>query len=517
MADYGERFTEEEFQKLRAKVEEVYREAYQDIVEKAQEWAEKHEKRARKYQRMVREGKLSKADYDAWMRGQVFQGKQWQARKQQIEQTLYHADRVAQEMANNSRFNTFAVNANFMGYELEEHGRIDTGFTLYNPNTISRLVKDQPDLLPPKRRVGRDASYRWYNRQIGTVITQGIIQGETVREIAKRIGKKTGETNCSAMLRNARTMYTGAQNAGRLEGMRQAQRLGIRVQKRWVAILDNKTRDSHQALDGQIQDVEDPFESPLGHIMYPGDTGADDPADVWNCRCSMIYEHPDYPSKLDRRDAETGEIVGDMTYKEWAAMKAERAAQAEQTAQGDNPQPSAKSDQQQPSGKSGLTESGKDGTMKVSTGGHRNEESLTPEQIKDAVDYAVHLGMPREGIQYSDYGETCYFSFQGTEDILRIGTDVLPNPNGTTANELITCHGAIAHEIVGHRATCLRGTNGEERSTYDEVQASIRAAKFADGLTDYERTLLMNDAKERATNAGLDFDDLIRFMDIWEA
>ena len=365
MADYGECFTEEEFRKLRAKVEEVYREAYQDIVEKTQEWAEKHEKRARKYQRMVRKGKLSKADYDAWMRGQVFQGKQWQARKQQIEQTLYHADRVAQEMANNSRFNTFAVNANFMGYELEEHGRIDTGFTLYNPNTISRLVKDQPDLLPPKRRVGRDASYRWYNRQIGTVITQGIIQGETVREIAKRIGKKTGETNCSAMLRNARTMYTGAQNAGRLEGMRQAQRLGIRVQKRWVAILDNKTRDSHQALDGQIQDVEDPFESPLGHIMYPGDTGADDPADVWNCRCSMIYEHPDYPSKLDRRDAETGEIVGDMTYKEWAAMKAERAAQAEQTAQGDNPQPSPASPQPKPSGKTGLTGSGKGGTIEL--------------------------------------------------------------------------------------------------------------------------------------------------------
>lgn len=106
--------------------------------------------------------------------------------------------------------------------------------------------------------------------------------------------------------------------------------------------------------------------SPLGRIMYPGDEGADDPADVRNCRCSMIYEHPEYPSHIERRDAETGEIVGDMTYEEWAEMKAERAEEASAS------QPAAASNKDQPSGKTGLTGSGKDGTIKT----QRTETSL---------------------------------------------------------------------------------------------------------------------------------------------
>ena len=486
MADYGERYTEAEYRRVKQKIEAVYKEAYRDIVEKSEEWAEKHEKRARRYQQMVKDGKLSKADYDAWMRGQVFQGNQWKARKQQIADTLYHADRTALDIANKSRYKVFTENANTMGYGLEQHGRIDTGFTLYDSNSVARLVRDEPDLLPPKKRVGKDASYRWYNRQIGNVVTQGIIQGETVREIARRIAKKTGETNCSAMLRNARTMYTGVQNAGRLEGMRQAQRLGIRVQKRWIAILDHRTRDSHQALDGQVQEVEDPFVSPLGRIMYPGDEGADDPADVWNCRCSMIYEHPEYPSHMERRDAETGEIVGDMTYEEWAEMKAERGEEASAS------QPAAASNKDQPSGKTGLTGSGKDGTMKVSTGGRRNDTPLTEQQKNECLRIASQYGMPRERVVFSDDMYTGYFPLA---DKLYIGTDVYPAGNTSKANYMISHRGTLAHELIGHRDAALAGkTQGEEY--LEEAQASVRASR-APGLSQRERDILFRDAQER--------------------
>jgi hypothetical protein len=40
-----------------------------------------------------------------------------------------------------------------------------------------------------------------------------------------------------------------------------------------------------------------------------------------NCRCTLTYEYPDYPSTMPRRDAETGEIVADMTYREWERLK----------------------------------------------------------------------------------------------------------------------------------------------------------------------------------------------------
>ena len=39
-------------------------------------------------------------------------------------------------------------------------------------------------------------------------------------------------------------------------------------------------------LDGQLADVDKPFHSELGDIMYPGDPEAD-PANVYNCRCTL--------------------------------------------------------------------------------------------------------------------------------------------------------------------------------------------------------------------------------------
>ena len=54
-------------------------------------------------------------------------------------------------------------------------------------------------------------------------------------------------------------------------------------QKEWIATNDDRTRDSHADLDGEIVDMEEPFSNGL---MYPGDPNGD-PGEVINCRCSM--------------------------------------------------------------------------------------------------------------------------------------------------------------------------------------------------------------------------------------
>ena len=320
MADTGRRMTDAEFRRLRAKIKGVYQEAYEDIYKKNLDFVKRHERREAQYRQMMDEGKITKTDFDMWMRGQVFQGKQWEAKRKQMEATLLNADQMAMDMINGSRVRVFADNANFIGYELEQHGRVDTSFGLYDINSVKRLLMDEPDLLPP-RSVGKDESYKWYNKQIQGAVTQGIIQGEKLTDIAKRIGQLTGERCMNAMLRNARTMHTGAENAGRIEGMHQAQRLGIEVQKKWLATLDGHTRDAHRDLDGQVRDVDKPFDSSIGKIRFPGDATAF-PGLVWNCRCTLTYVYPKYPDSMaQRRDNITGEVIEDMTYREWEAMK----------------------------------------------------------------------------------------------------------------------------------------------------------------------------------------------------
>jgi uncharacterized protein with gpF-like domain len=58
-----------------------------------------------------------------------------------------------------------------------------------------------------------------------------------------------------------------------------------RVTRTWVATLDDRTRDTHAEMDGQVVGMDEPFVSPSGaELMYPGDPNAP-PEEVINCRC----------------------------------------------------------------------------------------------------------------------------------------------------------------------------------------------------------------------------------------
>ena len=327
MADYGTRQTDKAVRRAERVLRRLYKEAQADMAEKLKAWQEAHRAREAKYRKMVADGKMSQADFDAWMRGQVFQGKQWAARKKEIDQVLLNADKAAAKIVNEGKIGVFADNANYIGYGLEHDLRIDSGFTLYDESTVARLIKDDPQILPmPAPGVVKDKAFPYYNRLMSSAITQGILQGETIGQIARRIMEKTGESSYNSAVRNARTAYTGAQNAGRIEGLHQAQSLGIKAKKKWMATLDYVTRDSHRYLDGQVREVDEPFISLLGEIQYPGDPSAE-PGDVYNCRCTLIYDYVEYPSTIDRVDNITRDNVGDMTYSEWYEYKGGKNAE----------------------------------------------------------------------------------------------------------------------------------------------------------------------------------------------
>lgn len=158
-----------------------------------------------------------------------------------------------------------------------------------------------------------------------------------------------------------------------------------------------------------------------------------------------------------------------------------------------------------------LTSKTNNGIMKVASGGRRNEEPLTEKQVQDCMNYAVSLGMPVEQIRHRDDMFTSYFEMA---DVLFIGTDVYPAIDAKRANSRISYKGTIAHELVGHRGASIRGTvQGDP--ILEEAQASIRAAKFAKGLTDEDRELLWQDARDRLKDAGYS-QNVLNDLDIWE-
>lgn len=314
--------TDRRLRELTTRLRVVYQQAASDLYAKQADFIEKHAKRVAKYQAEVDAGLLSQADFDAWMQGQLFQERAWALKRGQLAREMASVDQQAMRMINDGKIDVFCENANYMGFRLDQQTRgAAAGFGLYDRATFTRLVRDNPQLLPMPE-IDEEKDFAWYNRIINDAVTQGILQGESLDEIAQRIALDTNEKSLYAMRRNARTAYTGAQNAGRVEGMRQARdELGIEVKKRWLATLDTHTRDVHADLDGKMADIDEPFDSILGPIMFPGDPSAE-PANVYNCRCTLEEVPVKYQWSMDRRDAETGEKVEDMTYKEWLKWKA---------------------------------------------------------------------------------------------------------------------------------------------------------------------------------------------------
>ena len=300
MVDAGHDATEEILKQLQLKVRKVYSQAAKEAQEKLDKYLSGFAKRDKVKKAMVASGELSVSEYNKWRYGQICIGKRWADLVDGLSVDMVNADRIAVGLVNERLPDVYALNANYGTYQIEHDLGINTSWTLYDRSTVERLLRDDPDLLPkPKVDIPKD--YRWNRQYINNSVTQAILQGEDISQLAGRIfpeimGKEQGDKddrnvirrNRQAAMRTARTAVTGAQNSGRIDSYRRADDMGIKGKKEWLSAHDGRTREAHLELDGQQVDIDEPFEVDGEELMYPGDPdGA--PELVYNCRCTMIY------------------------------------------------------------------------------------------------------------------------------------------------------------------------------------------------------------------------------------
>jgi SPP1 gp7 family putative phage head morphogenesis protein len=166
-------------------------------------------------------------------------------------------------------------------------------------------------------RLEREKAVLWNKQQLQSVMMQGLLQGDSIPKLATRLSNTVGESDRKRAIRNARTMATGAQNAGRVNAYKRAEEDGVDLIQMWIATMDNRTRHSHRWLDGEERPVGESFSN---GCEYPGDPKGD-PAEVYNCRCSLrgVVKGLDRKSGKFRDDS----AVGGMSYDEWRDAKEE--------------------------------------------------------------------------------------------------------------------------------------------------------------------------------------------------
>ena len=140
--------------------------------------------------------------------------------------------------------------------------------------------------------------------------------------MADDLQKRITTMSRDSAIRTARTAVTGAQNAGRMDSYAAAEKMGIKLKKKWLATLDARTRHSHAMLDGEQVAQDKKFSN---GCRFPGDPQGP-PWEIYNCRCTLIaaVDGVDTSTAQRRaRNAATGqtEVISNMTYAEWAGWK----------------------------------------------------------------------------------------------------------------------------------------------------------------------------------------------------
>lgn len=285
MSDIPHDETDKELEKLERKITKTYKQAVKEMKEKVKTQTEKYEKDRQWWLQQIKDGKKTQEEFETWLRVKAMERERLNSIVSTLSKDLSNSRDLAYSAINHHLPEVYAINANGSAYQIEKDIQMDMSFTLYDRPTVERLMRDNPKLLP-KGKPPKNAE-KWCETKLRNELTQGILQGESNQKIAKRLEKVFNMDKVSS-IRNARTMTTYAENAGRLDTYAKAKSLGLEMQKEWRATLDSRTRHEHRLLDGQKQDIDEPFDVEGYKLMCPADP-AGEPFLVYNCRCTMVH------------------------------------------------------------------------------------------------------------------------------------------------------------------------------------------------------------------------------------
>ena len=113
---------------------------------------------------------------------------------------------------------------------------------------------------------------------LNQIITDGYTSGKGINVVANMLTRRFDQLETWEAKRIARTEIHNSHNQG---VMRIYNEVGVEYTQ-WIAANDDRVRESHEEIDGEIIRIGDKYSNGLA---YPGDTSG--PIEEWiNCRCS---------------------------------------------------------------------------------------------------------------------------------------------------------------------------------------------------------------------------------------
>lgn len=302
--DKAHRLTDKKLEEMEKRLSAIYSASEKKIQSKMLDFAKSIEGRASELLNAIKqaktenEAKKAKNDYIQYFKKEVVKSKAFKDLSKEIAIDLFNTNTESSTFINSKTPEIYALNYNWINQQLSKDipDFVAQEITVKEADEYGELTK---------QTVSKPKDTKWNENNIKKSVVVGASLLLGVNAIMKRSAKLTVEKNRNSASMHNSGMGTDAENKARLDGMYWAEYLGNKMEKVWIATLDNRTRDSHAMLDGVSVPLDDVFDNGLERPRDPNGI----PSEICNCRCSLKYRDVG-GIKGNTRLARQGEVTG---------------------------------------------------------------------------------------------------------------------------------------------------------------------------------------------------------------
>lgn len=261
------------------------------------------------------------SDYQRWQLPQL---------KVEIARQLQVFEREAGERASTAASQAFDFGANVTGDSLVAAGAPEIAAVL--PQLDTRQLRAMQSFMVGRMEDISAAVANKINTELGLVVIGVQSPGDAIGKLAKMF-----KGNRQRAITITRTEVGRAFSIAAQQSLEAAVEKVPGLQKQWRRSGKIHSRPDHDAIDGQVQDVDQPFELPSGEtLMFPRDP-AGSAKETINCGCeSLPYMASWSVANAGRRDFTDAELVPRELQRN-PVKAAARARRDAANAQGDTP------------------------------------------------------------------------------------------------------------------------------------------------------------------------------------
>lgn len=241
------------------RIKKVYEEAYKEI-----------------------EGKINVLSADELTQSKIYQKQYQEALKKQVSAILDNLNSKQYDTV--SQYLKDCYEDAFVGalYDLQGQG-IPLIFPINQDDVAKAIVHNTKLKRPLYESMGIDVDK--LKKTIQQEISRGFASAADYTEMARNI-RNHGGVSMRKAFTIARTEGHRIHQESAEDVLRKAKDAGADIVKQWDSTLDKRTRPTHKKLDGQLRELDEPFEINGHKAMRPGAFGI--ASEDINCRCVML-------------------------------------------------------------------------------------------------------------------------------------------------------------------------------------------------------------------------------------